>query len=326
MNQGITPVTADVERLLEGLDENLNPIEEGTKDEGDSTAENDGKEDVAVEEAKEQTDEEEESASDENAETTEKDSGDEGYAIDEDDEETTEEVATTSTEEAKKNPQLSAEETYIVENLAPITVRGTVDDKPVELTVFSPEQLPDGFKFNDDKARSIADKNFNMLESRARDLQGQYRNQESAKAAKEFSAREKAADRADIADMQREGIIPKFKASADSKEFENDPAAKLIQEVLNFKDKENQRFLEDSNTGRRPYKHIGFEEAYLKFQRSNPTKTRSPEQTAEDAERKEIARRTTKTSGTDNRKENKAPEVFKSSRDLNNFIDNLGWE
>lgn len=329
MSDNIVPVSQDLERLLDGLDENLEPI---AKEKEDDQSEADAEKDTTTDKEAEQADEADKPVEDD-AEGEVSDKEDEaeaddteGYTIDQDDTEAEQDEATptNSTDENKTNPSLTPEDAYILENLQPITVRGQVADKDVEVKVYAPEQLPQGFKFNDDRDREIVGKAFNMLESRAQQLQTDYRSQQTAKSATEFKAAEDAADRSEIGELQRDGVIPKFKAEPNSKDFDSDPAVKLVQEVLDFKEKENERFLKEFNAGK-PYKHIGFEEAFFKYQRTNPPKV-DEEQKKEDAERKEVARRTSKTSTTGGGKSGEPKEIFHSSRDLNNYIDNLGWD
>jgi hypothetical protein len=96
--------------------------------------------------------------------------------------------------------------------------------------------------------------------------------------------------------LQRDGKIPKFKAEPNSADFEKDPGVQLVQEVLDFKEAQNAKYLEQYNAGR-SWKRIGFDEAFRMYQRENPTKS-NPRQTKEDSERTNMAKRTSKTNGT----------------------------
>lgn len=262
------------------------------------------------------------------------DTDDEGYTIDGDDDgsgDTDEGSAPSnstgkSPEGDKRNTQLSPEQQYILDNIQPIKVEGVVgdSDKVKTYDVFTPEQLPAGFKFLDDRSREIASKQFGMLESRARELQTDYRQQESKKAADAFKAAEDAADRSEIGDLQREGVLPKFKVDVDSPEFDKDPAAELIQAVLDFKEEQNAKYLQAANSGKR-YKHIGFEEAYYMYVRKNPDAVtkKSPEQAKEDSARKDHARRTKQAAGAPAKGKAAEPSIFHNSRDMMNYLDNL---
>lgn len=256
------------------------------------------------------------------AEDDSKTDDDEGYVIDDGEEDKVEDVSV-STQENKTATKLTPEDSYILDNLSPITVRGMVGDKEVTLEVLAPEQLPAGFNFADQREQAIAQKQFGMLEQRALQLQNDFRTQQSSKAANDFKIAEDNADRTDIGELQRAGEIPKFKADVDSKAFDADPAAQLIQSVLDFKEKENVRFLENFQAGKTPYRHIGFEEAYYKYQRSHPAETRSEAERKEDSERKAVARRTTKTTGTESKGAKQDNTRITSTRDMFSYIDNL---
>ena len=268
--------------------------------------------------------------SEDGADTGEEDGGEsdgedeDGYTIDEDEEEEPEPELEGVTPE--QVAALNPEQKYILDNLKPITVRGSVGDGQVQsYEVYDPSQLPAGFNYLDQRELSVANKAFGMLESEATRLQNDFRGQQSTKVAAEFKKREDAADRQDIGKLQREGDIPKFKAQPNSKDFAEDPASVLIQSVLDFKEETNNRYLEEYNAGR-PYKHIGFEEAFEIYQRKNPTKGNA-EQRQEDAARKQIAKRTSKARGSESNSAPNKPRVHSgmSSRDLDNLIDRLDW-
>lgn len=301
MDDNIPSSTGDpgLDAKLDTLDDNLQPLKDkdDLKTDEQAKPEKESKETEEVEEPNKEDESETESKDTEDSESTEEVSDDEGYAIDDGDEEKSEDTKDTPTDASPEPSQLSAEQRYILDGLVPITVKGTVgsDDKVQEFKVLSPEYLPQGFKYVDDRESATANKAFGMLESKAAERQNEFRNQETTKSAKEFEAAEKASDRADIGRLQREGDLPKFKLEPDDPKFDSDPAAVQVQEILDFKDKKNAEYLEQANAGR-PYKHIGFEEAFLMFKRENP---KDPAQDKEDQERVDLAKRTGATQGTD---------------------------
>lgn len=327
-----------LDQKLDGLDDNLQPIKQDNKQDEKSADADEKKADKAEEKQEDQdksADEagasEDKSAEDSEAagtgesESEEASASDDGYTIDDGDEE--EEVLDTEDDKTgeQSTSNLTPEQKYILDNVAPIKVRGSIGDGKVqEFEVLAPEQLPNGFKFADDVEMAKATKGFNMLEQRASQLQQDYRTQETDKAAKEFKEREDTADRQDIARLQKEGDLPKFKAKPDTKDFDNDPGVKLVQEVLDFKDKQNNKYMEEYNAGR-PYKHIGFDEAYALYKRNTP-KT-DPAQAKEDKEREDIAKRTARPSGNGSTDAAQKARVHTgmSSRDLDNLIENLDW-
>jgi hypothetical protein len=312
--------TADpaLEAKLNSLDDQLQPIEKDLKDDLPEESIKDQEVTQDTEPFKDTSDTKDEPTEGE----------DEGYTIDgEEDTEPDEEVLTTSTEEAKSSTNLTAEQQYILDNLQAITVRGTVgaDGKVQEFTVLSPEQLPNGFKYIDERESSIANKNFALLESKALTLQSDFRTQQTTKAVQEFKAREDAADISDIAELQKAGDLPKFKLQRNDPKFETDPGVQLVQEVLDFKETQNQKYMDEYNAGR-PYKHIGFQEAYAMYKRSNPDTTQAA-QKAEDAERKAVAQRTSRTKGASTKTGQTKVHSGMMSRDLDALIESRtqGW-
>jgi archaellum component FlaD/FlaE len=169
---------------LDSLDDNLQPLSkdivENDKSEEVSDAETEEKNED-VEEVKE-TNEAEESKDDaksaDESEDTESTEESEGYTIDENDEDE-EEVQSNSTQENAQSSELTPEQQYILDNVKPIKVRGYVgdSDKLETFDILAPEQLPDGFRFVDDKERTMAVNGLSQLEQKALQLQNDYRNQ-----------------------------------------------------------------------------------------------------------------------------------------------------
>lgn len=318
----------ELQAKLDSLDDNLEPINEKETSDDKSQAEDKEPAEEKDETAAEEQETEQEEGADDTSEESDESSDEEsdGYTIDEGDEEE-EDVPSNSTQETPATGTLTPEQQYIFDNVKPIKVRGYVGDseKIESFEILAPEQLPDGFRFVDDKERTLAVNGLTQLENRALELQNEYRNQESVKSAKEFQAREDAADRQDIGELQRAGELPKFKTDPDSKDFENDPAVQLVQEILDYKEKRNNQYMEEYNAGR-PYKHIGFEEAYRMYKAANPDKSADALK-QEDAERKNLANRTTKNRGANVDTSSNKPKVTSgmTSRDLDNLIENLDW-
>lgn len=324
-----------LEAKLDSLDDHLQPISKDLKDDkGSEESEAQSQEDTKGESAAEQTPEKDESVQSDESGAEEDSSGEgttgeesDGYTIDEGDEDS-EEVPSNSTAE-QSTSQLTPEEQYIVDNIPTFKVQGYLpgSEKLETIDIRTIEQLPHGFKYASDQESALAATRTAMNENRALQLQTEYRNQQSQKAATEFKEREDRADRQDIAELQREGKIPRFKVDPNSKDFESDPGVQLVQEILDYKETQNNKYMEEYNAGR-PYKHIGFDEAFRMYQRDNPTKG-NPAQVKEDAERKGIAKRTSGTTGSTATKE--APKTRAhsgmTSLDLENLIESktAGW-
>jgi hypothetical protein len=312
----------NLDAKLDMLDDQLNPIEDLKDEKTDKVEE--VEEAVGTEDKDESDDsgddntESDESAAEEDSETEEATEED-GYTIDGDEEDPVDKPVD---EIRGDTTGFNPEQKYIIDNLTPITVRGQVGEKVETFKVLDPSQLPQGFKFLDDRDQALAIKGFAMLETQAEKLQADFRGQETTKAATEFKKREDDADRTDIGALQRSGDLPRFKAEVGSKDFADDPGVKLVQEIIDFKETTNTRYMEEYNAGR-PYKHIGFEEAFRMFKRENPQETA---QAKEDAERGKIAKRSSRNKGTAEQPKDKARvHSGSSSRDLDNLIESLDW-
>lgn len=325
---GLT-LSPSLDAKLNALDDNLQPLEkEEVKSEDVPTEETTKEDDTAPQAEEEQEVDESEEAGDDSEESSDEEStepaddDDSAYTIDEgDDEDVQAEPAPTTSTQAGPN-QFTAEQQYILDNIAPIKIRGDVGGETKEFEILTPDQLPAGFKFLDDRDMALATKAFAMLEQKAEQLQNDFRNQETNKAAKEFKQKEDDADRQDIGALQRSGDLPKFTVAPTDAKFEQDPNVQLVQDILDFKEAQNQKYFDEYQAGR-PYKHIGFEEAFRMFKREQPAKANKA-QVKEDAERKNVAKRTTGS------KSNKADAprprtVLRSSRDIDSFIENLDW-
>lgn len=321
--------TPDLQAKLDSLDDNLQPLNEEIKnDKAEIEAEEIAEEkDEAVEEA-ENTEDEAESSETEPTEGEEskdsKDDGEDGYTIDDGDEE--EKEAPTTSTEIKQPSQLTAEQQYIIDNISPFKVNVILPGKETAevVEIYTSEQLPDGFKYASQKDADYSMMNSIQNDRKAEQLTQDFRNQESQKAAKEFKIREDNADRQDIGNLQRDGDIPRFKLEPNDPKFDSDPGVKLVNDVLKFKEEVNQRYMDEYNSGR-PYKHIGFEEAFRLYKYKNPDTVDVALQ-EEDNARKAIAKRTSKSRGSDSQPSQRTKvRPGMTSRDLDNLIENLDW-
>lgn len=186
--------------------------------------------------------------------------------------------------------QLSAaEQKFVVDNIGdPLVIRGMRGDKEVELKVFDPGQIPRDFNFHNQADLLVAQNAFARLETKAQTLLGNFRQQQSQTQASDFEKRENEGIRQDVADLQKDGDFPKFKIQPGQRGFDDDPAAKQMAEVLDVMTKRNDQYLQEYQQGR-PYKHIGFREAFEQYQKTEGTKAKDTAQKDEDTQRKEIA-------------------------------------
>lgn len=263
----------------------------------------------------------------------------EGYTLDEED---TDKLATQGTDGKVTEPQaVVPQDQYILEGIknSAITVRGTIGDSAEvqEFKVLMPEQLPQGFRYIDSREQSIADKAYMMIEQEARRLQQEYTTQQSQGATNDFMRRENITDRREATILQKDGIIPQFKknpdlpVSFDTSNFRNvinlladnkDEAAVLIKDVMDFKDAQNIRYGREYQAGL-SYKHIGFDEAFKMYQKSNPT-AGNPAQVREDKARHAFAKRTAKAgSGAIVKTPKAGVRQGMTSRELDDYIESL---
>lgn len=271
------------------------------------------------EEVKATTDEQQNDKSDTEDITTkdtDTDGEDDEYIIDNDEKEDT-----TTKEEVKteKPTPLNTEQQFIYDGLPTLSVLGK-DGKTYEVKV--PNELPADFEFAN--ARDAANFNASIAsqELKANNLQNQFRTEAANKSAEEFATREDRAITEDIASLQKSGDIPNFKKQPSDPDFDNDPTAKQVTEIVDFMNKKNADYLKRNQAGQ-AYRHIGFEEAFYLYRRENPEKARSAEQQAEDTQRKEVARNGG-SKGTQAEKTTRAPmRTGTSTRDLYAMIDNM---
>lgn len=212
-----------------------------------------------------------------------------------------EEDKTPSTPDANKPTdnagiQLSpAEQKHIVDNIGePIIVRGIQGEgdnaKEVELKVYSPNDIPKNFKFGSDADMLAAQNGFYNLEQRAQRILGEFRENQTRAQAADFEKRENEGIKADLAEMQKAGEFPKFKVKPGDKGFEDDPAAKLMADVLVFQAERNKQYLKEYQQGR-PYKYIGFREAAELHNARQASNKRTTAQDKEDSERREVTKK-----------------------------------
>lgn len=124
------------------------------------------------------------------------------------------------------------EENKVIYNALPYLV---AEGKKGVVQVKTPDQLPDGFEFKDQKAMMKFQNDLQAQENRAT----QFKQAIEARAEREQKA---SADRAEaqkviseIDGLQKSGELPSPKAKYGSKEFDNDPAVTLINKVLSYR-------------------------------------------------------------------------------------------
>lgn len=204
--------------------------------------------------------------------------------------------------------QLSQDEQkYVAEHIGePLVLKGykEVDGKlqATEVKAYSWSDVPKDFKFGSDSEFGAAGDGFRRLEDKAGQILGQFRQNQSDASAQNFEKRENEGIRSDLSELQNEGRFPKFTVQPGAKGFDDTPEAKQVADVLGIMQERNQAYLDQYNQGR-PYKHIGFAEAFDIWERQNPQKQaekqKADDQKKEDAERKQTATTSERMRGTD---------------------------
>ena len=124
------------------------------------------------------------------------------------------------------------EENKVIYNALPYLV---AEGKKGVVQVKTPDQLPDGFEFKDQKAMMKFQNDLQAQENRAT----QFKQAIEARAEREQRATANRAEAqrviAEIDGLQKSGELPSPKAKYGSKEFDNDPAVTLINKVLNYR-------------------------------------------------------------------------------------------
>ena len=240
----------------------------------------------------EEAEEVEQSEADETAEVEEAD-GDEYTADDiaSDEEEVYEEPKVEQPKEAATN--LSPEQSFIFNSLPDINVQAA-DGKYYTIKV--PSQLPADFEFSNKREEIIFNQNVAAQELNARDLQNQFKSQETQRQGTEFQEKVNASVRSDVAELQREGIFPKFRTPIDSPNFEKDAAAIEMQSVLDLMETRNAGYLEQAQKGQ-PFRFVGFKEAYDIYTAQQARAERQKNVSNEDSARKTIAKKSSNSAG-----------------------------
>lgn len=188
---------------------------------------------------------------------------------------------------------LTPEQQFIYDNLPTLSVRGK-DGHMYNVKVDT--ELPESFDFASKADERSFYRDLTAQELNARELRNQFMQSANAQQAANFEERENESIRQDVADLQREGVMPRFKLKVEDPKFDGDPAAKQMQEILDVMTDRNEQYLKEFQQGR-SYRHIGFKEAYDVWAKTSKEGKAHTEQQKEDRERKGIADKVTSRPG-----------------------------
>lgn len=223
-------------------------------------------------------------------EGTTEDKEEEGYYADESEEDEPTPPAPSAAAPAEVRDEwknLSPLERYLAENLRPLTITGTRNNKEVTYQIYSVDNIPEDFEFASRSAERQTLVALDRMERKAEQLQNQFQADQNKVSSDKFQQDQARDIRTDLATLQREGEIPLGTPNVNP---DDDPKLQMARDVLEFYEKENARRLEQANRGERLYHRLSYYDAYWMWKRTNHTV--SEEQKKEDEERKEISRRT----------------------------------
>lgn len=214
---------------------------------------------------------------------------DEGEFTAEDGLEVEEKTPETPSEDAAGISLSPNESKYVADNIGePLQITGMRGDKEVTIKAFTANDIPTDFKFSSDAQMAATLNSFSRLETKAQQLLGNYRAQQSQTEAQAFEQRENEGIRQDVAELQKDGAFPKFKLKPGERGFDDTAEAKQMSEVLKIMTDRNEQYLKEYQQGR-PYRHIGFREAHELYTAKKPESKQKVEQDKEDVEREKVA-------------------------------------
>lgn len=207
----------------------------------------------------------------------------EGYTADQIEEEPKDEPAEDDAQPIQTSA-LSPTQQYVYDNLPSLSVRGKAgtDGEVKTFTVKVAQELPDNFEFASDRDRAIFNQDIADQTTRANQLTAQYTADQQKQTLTEFEARENADIQKDMSDLQREGLLPKFKLQPNDPGFEDSPEVKQAQEVLSLMNERNQKYAQEGRLAR-----ISYRDAFDIWQGQQASKP-NPELQKEDSARKQV--------------------------------------
>jgi hypothetical protein len=274
---------SDEEETSEEADDESETEQEESQDDSEEEDEGEESEDESEEESKEEKKEEKKELSDEEFEELAKKRG---YAKRDLDAERRQEAQNNArTIESMPKPKELDADTWaampainkvIYNNLPYITAQGK-DGQTIK--VKTPQQLPKDFEFANDTARADFMAAIQAQESKANAIEYSIKSRAQAQRQQERSQAEARDMVAQVDALQKSGDLPKPKAEPNSPEFNNDPAVKLIDKVLSYR---QSRAAQGVN--------LSVKDALTLYKAEHPADFRTGEAKG-DAERKKISKK-----------------------------------
>lgn len=174
-----------------------------------------------------------------------------------------------ATQPVTQQPQMDTESNYILTNLSKISVQlvmPSADGKSDEIQkfdVYGWGDLPKNYKgFASPYEQGVFTASAQNNETRARELQGEFRQNKVKADTEVYIQRENKAVAEDLTELRREGIFPKFKGIPGSREFDESAGAKEFDKVVAYMNEQNDKYGKAANSGK-AFRHIGFREAFV---------------------------------------------------------------
>lgn len=160
---------------------------------------------------------------------------------------------------------------YVLEKLPNIQVRGHEGEEGNDkvFIVKRLEDLPDNFEFESKRAEIAFTQALAAQEINARDLLNQYKQEESQRAQKDFEALEAVDIQNDITNLQRSGLLDKFKYQVNDRRFNDDPAVKESNKIYEYYKELNQEYYNKYNGSGRMYR-VSYEDAAYRYYALHP--------------------------------------------------------
>ena len=212
---------------------------------------------------------------------------------------------------------------YVMDRLPNIQAFGHTPGKTDKMvSVKRAEDLPAGFEFAGGReAERAFDRAHNANELTARDLLREYQVQEQKQQYDNLKTQEAKDIQSDLKELQRDGMLAKFKYSENDSRFNDDPAVKEANEIHKLYEATNQNYL-----NRKMNYRISFRDAADKYyaqQSRKPVedkKNDEPKKSAEDVERERGAHKVTARTGADSTTPTRMP-AGSTTRDILRLLD-----
>lgn len=209
-------------------------------------------------------------------------------------------------EETKLEP-LPAWSQYILDRLPEIQVLGHEGEEGKDkiYKVKRLEDLPDEFEFASKRSELAFGAALASQEINARDLLNKYRSEEAQRANKDFETLEASDIQNDVKNLQKAGILPKFKYEVNDPRFNDDEAVKESNKIYDFYKKINDDYFAKYNGSGRMYR-VSYEDAAYRYYALNP---REASKEVKEAIKKEEAKEEPKKSENQIQREKVATKV-----------------